>query len=262
MSLSDEFTYQRVIGPESKVTGEVCVVAGTGRPWAVVITTVVAALVAAGALAGAVALRQHRADTSAETDTTETTSTTSGPGADGCYVQPCTVMGRAAFGGTLVQLVVDAGGRSARLQIGGGGSSEVIEATITGMGATLGEDSLQCVPDSLSACLLRGQFDLGVVGQVVVGRSTKWSELSNPFQSDAGYLALSNVTSDVGAEVLVAQHACDRKAVADCSTTPVYIRVYNLRSQELGCTRNYARLESLPDWPTVTLTAAALKPCG
>ena len=129
------------------------------------------------------------------------------------------------------------------------------------MGATLGEDSLQCVPDSLSACLLRGQFDLGVVGQVVVGRSTKWSELGQPFQSDAGYLALSNVTPDVGAEVLVAQHACDRKETADCSATPVYIRVYNLRSQEKGCTKKYARLESLPDWPAVTLTAAALKPC-
>jgi hypothetical protein len=129
------------------------------------------------------------------------------------------------------------------------------------MGATLGPDSLQCVPDSLSACLLRGQFHLGVVGQVIVGRSAKWNELSQPFQSDAGYLALSNVTSDVGAEVLVAQHACDRKTTADCSTTPVYIRVYNLRSQELGCTRNYTKLESLPDWPNVTLTAAALKDC-
>lgn len=226
-----------------------------------VITTVVAALVAAGAFAAAAALR-HRADNSTETDTTLTTpTTTTGPGTDGCYVEPCTVLGEVSFGGTIVQLVVDAGGKSARLRIGGGGSSEVIEATITGMGATLGEDSLQCVPASLSACLLRGQFALGVVGQVVVGRSTKWSELSQPFQSDAGYLALADVTTDVGAEVLVAQHACNRRTDADCSKTPVYIRVYNLRSQELGCTRNYSRLESLPDWPNVTLTAAALKPC-
>jgi hypothetical protein len=231
-----------------------------GRPWAVVITTVVSALVAAGALAASAALRDRGTSTEATDETT--THTTPGVGVDGCLVQPCKVLGSVNVGGTTVELVADKGGTSGRLRIGGAGSSEVIEATITGMGAILGPDSLQCVAGALSACLVRGQFSQGIVGQVVVGRSAKWNELALPFQSDAGYLAIADITAtDTGPEVLVAQHRCDRKTVTDCATTPVYIQVFNTRSQELGCTRNYSKLESLPDWPTVTLTAKDLNPC-
>lgn len=226
-----------------------------------VVTAVVSALVAAGALAAAATLRDRDTTTVANDDTTSD-STTSGVGVDGCLVQPCKVVGSTNVGGTTVELVADKGGTGGRLRIGGAGSSEVIEATITGMGAILGEDSLQCVPGSLSACLIRGQFSQGVVGQVVVGRSAKWNELAKPFQSDAGYLALAEVSSpNTGPEVLVAQHFCDRKVESDCSTTPVYIRVYNTRSEEVGCTRRYARLESLPGWPVVTFENKDLSPC-
>lgn len=225
-----------------------------------VVTVVVSALVAAGALAAAAALRD-RGTTTAETGET-TARTPSGAGIDGCVVEPCKVLATTNVAGTTVELVADKGGTGGRLRIGGAGSSEVIEATITGMGAILGDDSLQCVPGSLSACLLRGQFSQGVVGQVVVGRSREWNELAQPFQSDAGYLALAEVSSaNTGPEVLVAQHFCDRKAVTDCSTTPVYIRVYNSRSQEVGCTKNYTRLESLPGWPDVALTSENLDTC-
>jgi hypothetical protein len=213
-----------------------------GRPWAVVITIAVSALVAAGALATAATLR-HR-DTAGTTTTGTTPPVTSGVGVDGCLVRPCTVLATAQVGGTAVDLVADRDGRSGRLRIGGAGASKVVEATITSMGAALSQDSLQCVADTLSACLLRGKSGNGVVGQVVVGRSAAWSELSKPFVSDAGYLALAEVTPDVGPEILVAQRRC--KQGQDCTATPVYLRVYNLRSQELGCTRDYSRLESLP----------------
>lgn len=236
--------------------------ARTRTPWAVVLTTLVSALVAAGALAASATLRD-RGETTAGSETTTTgTRTTSGAGIDGCLVEPCTVLATVPVGGTTVELVADKGGTSGRLRIGGAGSSDVIEATITSMGAILGQDSLQCVPSTLSSCLLRGLSDQGVVGQVVVGRARKWAELAQPFQSDAGYLVLADVTADPGAEVLVAQHRCDRATVPDCSATPVYVRVYNLRGQEMGCTRNYNRLESLPGWPTVTLKSTDLKPCA
>jgi hypothetical protein len=227
-----------------------------GRPWAVVITIAVSALVAAGALATSATLR-HRDTASATTDET-TPPVTTGVGVGGCKVEPCTVLATAQVGGTAVDLVADRDGRSGRLRIGGAGASKVVEAMITGMGAVLTPDSLQCVADTLSACLLRGRSGDGVVGQVVAGRSAAWSELSQPFLSNAGYLVLAQVTPDPGPEILVAQRRC--KAGQDCSATAVYLRVYNLRSQDLGCTRDYSRLESLP----ATLHKADINPsnCG
>src|SRR5262245_17626383 len=119
-----------------------------GRPWAVVITVALCALVAAAALATAAALRD-RGTTSAEPDDTAPPVTTSGLGVDGCVHEPCTVVGSAQVGGTAVQLVADAGFKSGRLRLGGAGSSEVFEATITDLGAALGEGSLQCVSSTL-----------------------------------------------------------------------------------------------------------------
>jgi hypothetical protein len=223
------------------------------RPWATVITAVVCALVAAGALAVAASRRDHGATPSSDPTTP---STTSGVGPDGCAVEPCKVVASMPLGGNRVDLVADAGFKSGRLRVGGAGSSEVIEVAI--MGAVLGQDSLQCVPGTLASCLIRGTSDQGVIGQVVVGRSGKWNQLSQPFQSNAGYLALADVTGDTGAEILVAQHRCDRATVPDCSATPVYLQVYSLRSQDKGCTRNYGSLDALPGWPVVTLKSTDL----
>lgn len=229
-----------------------------GRPWATVITALVCALVAAGALAVAASLRD-RGETSSPADAT-TLPTTPGVDADGCAIEPCTVLASMPLGGNRVELVADNGFKSGRLRIGGAGSSEVIEVTITQRGAVLGNDSLQCVPGTLVSCVIRGTADAGMIGQIVVGRTGKWSELTQPFQSDAGYLALADVTGDTGAEILVAQHRCDRATVPDCSATPVYVQVYNLRSEDKGCTRNYSGLESLPGWPVVTLKSTDLDP--
>jgi hypothetical protein len=224
----------------------------------VVITAMVSALVAAGAFAAAAVWRER---TTASEEASPGPASTSGAGLDGCMVPRCTVLRSTSVAGTTVDLVADRDATSGRLRIGGAGSSEVFEVTITTMGAVLGPESLQCLPGLPSACLVRGQFPQGVIGEVVVGRSTKWNELAQPFQSDAGYLALADVNGDNSADVLVAQHRCDRTVTPDCANTQVFVRVYDMQSQDLGCTRNYSRLESLPGWPTVTLTAAALDPC-
>jgi hypothetical protein len=230
-----------------------------GRPWAVVVTAAVSALVAAGALLASAMTRDSGVGVD---DVTPTTPATPGVGVDGCQTANCTVLATVPVGDTLVELVSEPGGTSGRLRIGGAGSSEVIEVTITEMGATLTTESLHCVPDSLAACLVGGPSPEGFVGQVVVGRSTQWSELAELFLSDAGYIALADVTADPGAEVLVGEHRCDRQVTADCAPTPVYVRVHNLRRQELGCTRNYTGLDSLPGWPTVTLKPPDLRPCA
>jgi hypothetical protein len=228
-----------------------------------VVTTVVCTLVALGALVAAAVLRHERGNPAADDGTTTSpATTTSGAGADGCLASPCLVVGPVPIGGTTVQLVADAGGRSGRLQIGGGGASDVIEVTITKLGAVLGPDSLDCVGGTQSVCVVRGATGDGMFGQVVVGRSGKWASLEKPFASDAGYVGVGDVDrKQSGLEVLVAQHRCDPAATADCSTTPVYVQVFNLQSESLGCTRNYARLDSIPGWPTVDLSQATIRTC-
>jgi hypothetical protein len=228
----------------------------------VIITVVACALVAAGALLTASVLRQQRAASAGPAETTAPSTATSGPGADGCLTDPCRVLGPIPIGGTTVQLVADAGGKSGRLQIGGAGASDVIEVTITKLGAVLGADALQCVGGTLSACVVRGKAAEGLLGQVIVGRSAKWATLEKPFASDAGFITVQDVTGQQsGPEVLVAQHRCDRATTADCADTPVYVQVFSTRSDLLGCTRDYARLDSMPGWPNADLTEAAINPC-
>lgn len=232
--------------------------ARAGRPWAVVITALVSALIAAGALGSAAVLR-HRGAATAATSTSPSPPTTSGAGVDGCLIEKCTVLARIPVAGDMVELIADRGAVSGRLRIGRPGVSVVIEATITGMGVTLTPESLRCVPATLSACLLQGPYSDGVAGQVVVGRSEHWNELSQPFTSDAGYLALADLTSDAGPEVVAAQRRCP--AGTACEDAPVFVQVYSLRTALLGCTDDYARLESLPDWPQVDLSEETIRPC-
>jgi hypothetical protein len=228
-----------------------------------VVTVIVCVLVTLGALVTAGVLRHQRASGAHPEETTAPQTTTSGAGADGCLTDPCTVVGPIPIGGTTVQLVADAGGKSGRVQIGGGGASNVIEVTITKFGAVLGPESLDCVGGTQSVCVVRGASADGLLGQVIVGRSEKWASPGKPFVSDAGYIGVQDVLPRQSLlEVLVAQHRCDPSATADCSTTPVYVQVFTLQSESLGCTRDYARLESIPGWPTVDLARATLRDCG
>lgn len=232
------------------------------KPWAVVVTAMVCVLVALGALVTAAVLRQQRATAAGQEETAPPSGTTV-PDADGCSVEPCTVLDVVTIGGTSIQLVADAGGRSGRLQIGGGGASFVIEVTITKQGAILGDGALRCVGSPLSACVVRGATAGGMLGQLVIGRSAKWASTAKPFASNASFIELQDVTGkQSGPEVLVAQHRCDVNVAADCSDTPVYVQVFNTKSELLGCTRDYRRLESMPGWPAVDLSEATINPCG
>lgn len=227
-----------------------------------VIAAVVSALVAAGALAAAALLRADRG-TEEETTPTSAPSESSGVGVDGCRVKPCAVLGTDHVGGVSIELVADSGATSGRLRIGGGGSSDVIEVTITDNGATLTDQSLQCVPSTLTVCVVRGPYDGGVIAQVVVGRSDEWNSLANQIASDVGFLVVAEVTgAQTGAEVVAAQHDCDRGQFADCSEKPVFLQVYSSSTGELvGCSRKYARLESLPGWPNPNLAEVEITPC-
>jgi hypothetical protein len=226
-------------------------------PRSAVLVVVLSVLVAAGALAGAAAIRLRVAGP-AGTSPTGNPPASSLLGSSGCLHEPCKVF-EAAIGGTSVDLVADAGGTSGRMRVGGPGSGQVIEVTITDIGASLTEDPLQCVPGAPMACLIRGRHGAGVAGQVVVGRSGNWSSLEKPFISGAGYLALANVDADVEPEILAAQHDC--RQVANCAGRPVFVQVFALDGLVVGCTKSYPKLDRLPDYPEVRVTAAQLTAC-
>jgi hypothetical protein len=228
-------------------------------PWGVVLAAVLSTLVLGAALIGAHLVRERRPAAPAEPAPTAASTAVD---ERGCRTEPCRVMGSVRVAGTTVELVADAGGRSGRLRIGGPSSSEVIEATVTDLGVDLTKSSLQCVPRVMAACIVRGPYEDGIAGQVVIGRSGKWSSLRKPFVSGAGYLALAEVDSTKsGPEVLAAQYECGG-AAADCVDAPVFVQVFAVGSDtEVGCTRTYGTVDSLPGFPEVTLTKGELSTC-
>ena len=230
----------------------------SGRtPRALIVAIVLATLVAVGALGGAAVLRLRALRPAADAVTSAKPSAAGTVGPSGCLQVPCQVIS-ASVGGTQVELVIDAGGTSGRLRVGGPTSGSVIEATITDMGVTLTADSLQCLAGGPAACLIRGRHDSGIAGQIVVGRSDSWSVLEQRYSSDAGYLALTHVDGDSSPEILAAQHDC---AGSDCTGRPVLVKVFALTGTVLGCTKNYPRLDKLPGYPVVQVTKAQLTPC-
>src|SRR5690606_26868915 len=151
----------------------------------------------------------------------------------------------------------DAGATSGRLRIGGpSGARQVIEVSVTDVGAVLTEDSLYCVAESLSGCLVRGDYPGGAAGQLVVGRSGKWSPVDRQFVAGAGYLGLVDVGAPVGPEVVAAQYVDCDPATGDCAGQQVYAEVYAINGDRLGCTRHYAGPDALPGFPAVDLDLA------
>lgn len=239
----------------------------TGRtvPPSVVLTMVLCVLITAAAVTTAATLRTRDAEAdAAPTSSQQPTPSDGGIGPSGCLREGCQVLGTAVIGSARIELVAEADGRRGRLRIGGSASvPEVLETTITANpGATLTAGSLQCLPGAMSACLVSGRFLGGRAGQVFVYRSEHWNTLERPFVSDADYIALAQVLGDAAPEVVTLQHKCVGTTQDKCSASPVYARVFGFAGQELGCTKTYAKVESVPGWPNVTLTAAALRACG
>jgi hypothetical protein len=207
----------------------------------VIVTVIVALLVVAGALGGAAYLRMR-----SEAQATPSSTAPPPPAATTCHAEPCHVLASASVGSTQIDLVADAGDHSGRLRIG----DLFIESTITDRGAVLTGDSLQCVAGATSACLIRGDLNPGgKLGEVVVGRSGKWQLTAQPYLSNAGYLALTDVTGEGTPEVIVAQRG-------------FYVQVFPLDGGNPTCTKPVAKLTQLPGWPTVKPPTAQLKPCS
>jgi hypothetical protein len=235
-------------------------VAAGGTPRSVVVAVVLAALVAAGALGGAAAIRWRAAEVA--TGASVSPGQVPGQASDNdCHAEPCQVLAAATVRGMTAELIADAGGRAGRLRIGGPSSGHVIETTITDMGVTLTAGSLVCVDGVVSACLIRGAAPNGAAGEVVVGRSENWTALERPYLSGAGYLALANIVEDTTPEVVAVQRDCGGAAPEECARRPVFAQVFALGGEEKGCTRNYNRMEQLPGYPDIHPTPPQLRKC-
>ena len=235
--------------------------AGRRTPTSVVVTIVLALLVAAGSVTAAALLRPSNRSTAPPSR-----SSTPAPGPDqgieasACKHEQCKVLGTRVIAGSTVDLVANAGGTTGWLRIGDTGSGRVIKTTITKLGVKLTGSSLQCLAGTIAACLIRGQYEGGVAGEVIVGRSDTWSPLENQFRSTAGYLALSNVDGDASPEIVAVQYDCDGGDT--CTSGPVYGQIFQANGTELGCTRHhYAKLENLPGYPNIQLRGVALVNC-
>ncbi|WP_146107964.1 hypothetical protein [Actinokineospora auranticolor] len=229
---------------------------GRRAPTAVVLAMVICGLVVAAALTGAAVLRVRTNPAAAAPLTTSSASTN--PRAGECKREPCKRLGQVPVAGTDVQLIGDSGAASGRLLIGSPGSPQIIEITVTDLGVKLTESSLQCAAGAVAACIVRGVGDKGTTGQVIAGRSDKWSPLGRAFFSAANYLSLANVVGDSSPEVITVQRDC--RTGEDCQRQ-VYVQVFGLGGEELGCTKTYSRMDQLPGYPEIVPTEIQLRGC-
>ena len=222
-------------------------------------TAALAAVVTAGVLSAVVLLRQHDP---VATEPGQPAPADAAPAAPGisCGEAACTELGAMTVGGLPVVLLVDDTAKQGRLRIG---ADTIFPLIINDMGATLESDSLRCIDGATPVCLVRGEVEGGRVGELFVARGGIWRDTGKPYFSDAGTIALNDVTADGIADVIVVRHECPgaQSGSARCEAAPVLAEVYEVVRGSVGCTRRYTAPSELRGWPDVRLTRADLRPC-
>lgn len=226
----------------------------------VVMTAVVAFVVTVVALASAVVLRVQR-DAVTAAGLLGPPASAAGAGDLTCGDAPCGVLTSLPVGDATVELLAGDGGEHATLRVLTPESDIVLETALADLGAKLTQRSLVCTEGDDSACLVRGDRDGAVVGEVFVARDDKWEAVERPYVSNAGYLDLVPADSGSPDIVLATYPSCTGDA-EDCAGAAVALRVFALDGTSRGCTRGYRTLSALPDWPDVDRTGDALRPCG
>lgn len=226
-------------------------------PRPVVVTALVAALVAVIAFVAVAVLRFQRSDADAA-DRVGPPVRSNRDAAATCGSRPCEVLTSLPVGRTTVELLSDVDGRSGRLRVRGPHSEVVLETALAGMNVKVTQRSLVCIAGPASACLVRGRHENGVAGEVFVGRNGSWTSADQPYFSDAGYIDLLDVTGDKSPEIGVARQHCAHDS--GCGG-PVVVEVYGLDGDPIGCTRDYSSLTQLPGWPDVELHRSDLHKC-
>ncbi|MGC7095694.1 hypothetical protein ACPZ19_13570 [Amycolatopsis lurida] len=231
-----------------------------GAPRSIVVTAVLAVLITAGALVTAVLLRPGAPDTAVPGAGGESTSAGA---ASECGPRACQVLASQPVKGTTAELLADPEGRSAHVRFGGLGSDFVLESALASMDVAVRQDSLQCVDGPLAACLVHGDYQGGVIAELLVAPSDTWRQSDRLYFSDAGRVLLAQVAGDTAPEVVVVRHECASAAPAapGCPRGPVLAEVFDLSGKQAGCTKRYSVPSQLRGWPDVRLSETDLRPC-
>ena len=236
------------------------VMTDTGAAWPARLTVVLAALVAAGALTAA---WWQRPDVQQDSAAERSAAPTTAAGEPRCGNSPCEVLDSTTVNGYPVQLLAGSGGRVGKLRIDGPRGERVLDVSITGLGASLTGNSLQCAAGTTPACLVVGPQRSGAVGQVFLARAQSWNSPTRPYFSNAGTIVLDNVVGNDSPEVVVVEHDCGPDTeLAACRDVPVVAAVHDLGGEVIGCSETYPWPARIPGWPEIDLDGAGLRPCG
>lgn len=227
----------------------------------VVVTAVAALVVTMLALAAAVLLRVQR-DTANAADQIGPPAAVVGADELTCGNEPCGVLTSLPVGGATVELLAGDGGDHGTVRVLSPGSDIVLETALANLGARLTQRSLVCTDGDTSACLVRGDRDGAVVGEVFVARGGKWEAVERPYVSHAGYLDLVPATGHDSPEIVLATYPDCSGDADDCAGASVALQVFALDGTSRGCTRGYRALSRFPDWPDVNLADDELRSCG
>ncbi|WP_414935733.1 hypothetical protein [Amycolatopsis sp. cmx-11-51] len=229
-------------------------------PRSVLVTAMLAVVVTAGVIVAVILLRQPAPVPDGEAGVPPLPDgVPTAPGAS-CGYSACREVGAMTVGGVPVVLLADETGKQGVVRIG---ADSVFPLIINDMGVTLTGDSLRCVDGATPVCLVRGKTADGSAAELFVSRGGIWRDPGKPYFSDAGTIALNDVTADGIADVIVVRHECPdaQSGSARCQAAPVLAEVYDVASGSVGCTRRYTAPSELRGWPDVRLTRADLRTC-
>ncbi len=229
-------------------------------PRSVLLTALLAVVVTAGVIVAVVLLRPAAPVPAGEPGVPPVSDgAPNAPGVD-CGDSACREISAMTVGGLPVVLLADDSGRQGVVRIG---ADTVYPLIVNDMGATLKGDSLRCFDGVTPVCLVRGEVGGGSAGELFVARGGIWRDTGKPYFSDAGTIALNDVTADGIADVIVVRHECPgaQTGSARCQAAPVLAEVYDVARGSVGCTRRYTAPSELRGWPEVRLAKADLRAC-
>ncbi|MPY77449.1 MAG: hypothetical protein GEV04_02935 [Actinophytocola sp.] len=184
------------------------------------------------------------------------------PGELTCGDEPCGVLTSLPVGDATVELLAGDGGKHGIVRVLAHGSSTVLETALADLGVKLTQRSLVCTEGDATACLVRGDQDGTVLGEVFVARDDKWEAVERPYVSNAAYLDLVPAIGHNSPEIVLATYPNCMGDADECAGADVALQVFSLDGTSRGCTRGYSALARMPDWPDVSLTDRELRPCG
>ncbi|MDX8051918.1 hypothetical protein SK571_21205 [Lentzea sp. BCCO 10_0798] len=171
-----------------------------------------------------------------------------------CGTTVCQVVIGKSVGKDLVELLSGTGG--GRIRVTGESGPFVFEMTIAESGATVNGQSLLCSEATISVCLVRGEQNGKVLGEVLIRKDGTWSRAQAAYLSSAGYLGLHDVNEDGTADVVSAQRGCD----GQCNNS--FVQVFSALGPIIGCTTPAPAREQLAGWPAPAPKLSQLRPCA